>query len=89
MVRRVTLDSWVVSSLAEGDQRTRANLEAFRRRDVEVIVPAVVVAESATGEGPRDAVVNMVLGGCRIAATTEPVARRAAALRHRARRRGC
>ena len=86
MVRRVTLDSGVVSALAEGDARARANLEAFRRRDVEVIVPAVVIAESTTGVGPRDARVNTVLSGCRIAPATEAIARRAAQLRFTARR---
>lgn len=86
MVRRVTLDSGVISALAEGDKRVRAHLEAFRRHDVEVIVPAPVIAESTTGVGPRDAKVNLVLRGCRIAPTTEPIARRAAALRYKARR---
>jgi len=84
VVRRVTLDSGVVSALAEGDARVRAHLEAFRRRDVEVIVPSVVIAECTTGRGPRDASVNLVLRGFRCASATEPVARRAAALRHQA-----
>jgi predicted nucleic acid-binding protein len=86
VVRRLTLDSGVLSALAEGDRRGRANLEAARRHDVEVVVPAVVLAESTTGQGPRDARVNLVIGGCRVAPTTEHIARRAAALRHRARR---
>jgi predicted nucleic acid-binding protein len=82
----VTLDSGVLSAVADGDARARAHLEAFRRHDVEVILPAVVIAESTTGAGPRDARVNTVIGGCRIAPTTEAIARRAADLRYRARR---
>ena len=84
MVRRVTLDSGALTAAATGDARVRANLQAFRRNGVEVVLPAVVLVESTTGEGPRDARVNLVVKGCRVAPTTEAVARRAAALRFRA-----
>ncbi len=86
MVRRVTLDSGVVSAAAQGDARTLATLEAFRRRDVEIVVPAPVVTESTTGRGPRDTPVNLLLAGCRIAPTTESIARLAGRLRFRAKR---
>lgn len=82
----MTIDSGVVSAAAEGDARALANLEALRRRNVEVIVPAPVLTESTTGHGPRDARVNLVLGGCRIAPTTESIARRAGDLRYGARK---
>ncbi len=86
MVQKVTLDSGVLSRLSKGDARSRAHLEAFRRHDVEVVIPAVVIAESTTGESGRDAQVNRVISGCRVEATTEQIARRAASLRFQAKR---
>ncbi|MGH8897767.1 MAG: PIN domain-containing protein [Egibacteraceae bacterium] len=86
MVRRVTLGAGALSAAAEGDQRVRANLEALRRHNTEVVLPAVAIAESTTGEGTRDARVNLVIRGCQVASTTELIARRAGALRYRARR---
>lgn len=82
----MTLDAGALSAAAEGDQRVRANLEALRRHNAEVVLPAVVIAESTTGDGPRDARVNLVIRGCQVASTTELIARRAGALRCRARR---
>jgi predicted nucleic acid-binding protein len=83
---RVTLDSGVVSALATGDRGVLDHLEALRRSDVEAVVPTPVIAESTTGDGPRDAGVNLVVKGCRVEPTTEAIARRAAALRYKARR---
>jgi hypothetical protein len=80
MVRRVTVDASVIFTLAEGCPRVRAHLEAFRRHDVEVIVPAPVIAQAIVGKALHDARANMVLTGCRIAELTERIARRAAVL---------
>lgn len=49
-------------------------------------MPTTVVAEVVTGRGPRDARVNRLLQGCELVPLTELLARRAAGLRHRARR---
>lgn len=48
-------------------------------------VPTAVVVESLTGNGPRDARVNRLLRTCEIVDLDTAVARRAAALRTRAR----
>jgi hypothetical protein len=86
VVRRVTLDAQLVAAIAEGEPRARAHLEAFRRNDVEVVVPAPVIVQSTTGMPGRDARVDTVIAGCRVMDTTEDIARRAAALRYEARR---
>lgn len=83
MVRRVTIDSGVLCKVAEGDPAFRAHLEVFRRHDVEVIIPAPVLAECTTGKRLRDARLNMIIHGCRVEETTERIARRAAVLRQK------
>lgn len=85
MVRRVTLDAGVVTAIAAGEPGARAQLEAFRRHEVEVVVPAPVIVECTTGTARVDARVDVVIEGCRVMDTTEAIARRAAALRHIAR----
>lgn len=82
MVRRVTIDAGILRSVADGDLG-RAHLEVFRRHDVEVVVPAPALVECTTGKRLRDARMNVVIGGCRVAVTTEQIARRAAALHQR------
>lgn len=79
----MTLDSGALTAAAAGDARVRASLTAFRRNDVEVVLPAVVLTESTTGDGPRDARINLLVKGCAVEPVTEVIARRAAALRHR------
>jgi predicted nucleic acid-binding protein len=54
---------------------------------VDVIVPTVVLAESTTGDGARDANVNRVLKELRLVSLDERLARATAALRY-ARRNG-
>jgi hypothetical protein len=78
----VTLDAGFVLAIADGDARARAHLEAFLRHDVEVVVPAPVITQSTTGRNGSDERVNRVIAGCRVMDTTEPIARRAAVLRH-------
>ena len=75
------LDSGVVIALGRHDVRARASLTAAWEAGAEVIVPAVVVAETVRGDGPRDAPVNRVLNAVgNVAAATEDRARTAGAL---------
>lgn len=82
----LVLDSGALSGLAEGDPRAAAIAEVVQRRGGALIVPTVVVAESTTGMGSRDAKVNRVLRHAITDVCDEHTARRAAALRHDARR---
>lgn len=58
---RLILDSGAVLALAKLDRRARAALTAAWENGAEVIVPAVVLAETVRGNGPRDAPANRVL----------------------------
>lgn len=61
MAPRLILDAGAVIALAARDARARAHLDRARASGAEVVVPAVVVAETVRGHGPRDAPVNRVL----------------------------
>jgi predicted nucleic acid-binding protein len=75
------LDAGAVIDAAAGRARTLAVLAAAREEGAEVIVPAVVVAETVRGNGPRDARVNLLLRGVsQVTATTEDRARIAGGL---------
>jgi predicted nucleic acid-binding protein len=82
------LDSGGLSRLAERTTQAVALQRALRREGLwPPIVPSVVLVESLTGRGTRDASTNRFLKVCEIIATfPERLARRAASLRHRARR---
>ncbi len=82
---RVTLDSGALSALASGHVGLRADLRVLQRRGVQAVVPAPVLAECVTGNGPRDANTNRVLRRLPVLASTERIARRAGLLRHAAR----
>src|SRR5579871_4723385 len=70
------LDSGAVLALARQEPRARAALAAAWEAGGEVVVPAVVVAETVRGSGPRDAPVNRVLSAVgNVAAATEGQAR--------------
>ena len=84
MVRRVTIDAGTLAALADGCPQARAHFEVFRRHNVEVVIPAPAIAQSVTGKRLRDARLNLAIQGCRVVATTEPIARRAAVLQERA-----
>ena len=58
--QRLILDAGAVIGLSRADVRARAAVAAALEADVEVSVPAVVVAETVRG-GPADAPVNRVL----------------------------
>lgn len=78
---RLILDSGAVIALSRRDDRARAALAAAWEVGAEVSVPAVVVAETVRGSGPRDAPVNRVLAAVgEIGVTDEPTGRVAGAL---------
>jgi predicted nucleic acid-binding protein len=62
-------------------------VQAALKKRAGVAIPAVVLAESTTGNGPRDAAVNRVIAavGGAVLPADESTARRAGALRYRAR----
>ncbi len=77
----IVLDSGALTALAGSNKKLRiASLKALKD-GARVIVPTVVVAESTTGEGPRDANVNRLLKTSLIADCDMITARSAAALR--------
>jgi predicted nucleic acid-binding protein len=82
---RLILDSGGVIALAREDHRARAALTAAWEVGADVIVPAVVVAETVRGTA-RDAPVNRILNAVgNVASATEDTARVAGALLARAR----
>lgn len=82
--QRLILGSGAVIALARQDARARAALTAAWEVGADVIVPAVVVAETVRGTA-RDAPVNRILNAVgTVAPTTEETARTAGALLARA-----
>jgi predicted nucleic acid-binding protein len=83
----IVLDAGAVTAFAHADRQRHERVAALRRATNEpFLVPTTVLAEVVTGVGPRDARVNRLLHGCELVPLTELLARRAATLRHRARR---
>ena len=79
--QRLILDAGAVLALAQSDRRARGFVARARELGADVVVPAVVVAETARGSGPRDAPVNRVLKAVgEVPAATEPTARLAGRL---------
>lgn len=77
---RLILDSGAVIALSRGDARARAFLHRAVTIGAEVLIPAVVIAETVRGT-PRDATVNRVIGAVdSVAPIDEPIGRAAAAL---------
>lgn len=80
----MVLDSEGLWAVARNDSEdARAVLAASTEAGVPVLVPAAVLAETLFGDG-RDARANQVLKKLQVVATTEPIARSAAALKRRA-----
>ena len=71
----IVLDAGAIIRLARGDVRSRQRMAWLRDREYEVIAPAVVVAETVRGNGPRDAPVNLVLNAAAIVSLHDDVAR--------------
>lgn len=84
----LVLDSGGVSRLAERSRRAAALILALRKQELwPPLVPAVVLVECLQGHPGRDALTNSLLKTCDIVEEiSEPLARRAALLRSKARR---
>jgi predicted nucleic acid-binding protein len=84
----LVLDSGAISRLAERSRYAVALIQALREEGVwPPVVPSVVLVESLQGHAGRDAIANRFLKTCDIVEeVSEPLARRAALLRRRARR---
>jgi hypothetical protein len=84
----LVLDSGGLSRLSERSRRSAAFILALRQEGMwPPVVPTTVVAESISGRARTDANVNRFLETCDVdAALPEATARRAGALRARARR---
>lgn len=78
----VVLDAGALTGWAEGQVAVTQYLEACARANRQVLVPAVVIAETTTGHGPRDATTNRRVAAGTVEICDEGVARRAGALRH-------
>jgi predicted nucleic acid-binding protein len=84
---RFVLDSGALSAVAEKKERLRIGIRRALEQSTEVVVPAVVVAESTTGRGGHDARVNRVLKTVIVAPVDEGLARYAGCLRYATRSR--
>lgn len=85
VARVLILDSEAVSALAEKRPGMAERLAAAQQADHRVLIPAVVLAEVATG-APNDAAIWHLLGRIPTLDLPEGVAMRAGALRARAER---
>ena len=83
LARVLILDSEAVSALAENRKGMAERLAAARQADHRVLIPAVVLAEVATG-APTDAAIWHVLARIPTVDLPQRVAMRAGALRSRA-----
>jgi predicted nucleic acid-binding protein len=83
-VTHVVVDSGALSALAQGDPRARRTLNDAITADVEITIPAIVIAETTRGT-PRDATTNRIISSVHhVPATTESTARRAGRILHAA-----
>lgn len=84
----LVLDSGGVSRLGERSRQAAALIQALRAEDLwPPVVPSVVLVECLQGHPGRDVLANRFLKTCDIVEeVSEPLARRAAALRRLARR---
>lgn len=85
MARALILDAEAVSALAEQREGMAERLAAAQQSDHRVLIPAVVLAEVATG-APTDAAIWHVLSKIPTLDLPQGVAMRAGALRTRAER---
>lgn len=87
---RCVLDSGGLSLLVRGSERARAWLRWIVEHDGALCIPTPVLAETVTGDARRDAEMNRILhvlerAAVVLSAPNEATARRAGALRYRAR----
>ncbi|MGH3919706.1 MAG: PIN domain-containing protein [Pseudonocardiaceae bacterium] len=82
----LVLDSRAITALGRRDRQTAARITALRRRGLwPPIVPTAVLVDSLTGNRVRDGLANRTVGLSLVHPLDEPLARRAAQLRGRAR----
>lgn len=82
----LVLDAGAITALGRRDRQTAARLAALRLRGLwPPIVPTAVLVDSLTGNRVRDALANRTVGLSLVHPLDEPMARRAAQLRRRAR----
>jgi len=82
----LVLDSAAITALGRRDRQTAARLAALRLRGLwPPIVPTAVLVDSLTGNRVRDALAHRTVGLSLVHPLDEPMARRAAQLRRRAR----
>ncbi len=82
----LVLDSRAITALGRRDRQTAARITALRLRGLwPPIVPTAVLVDSLTGNRIRDAMANRTVGLSLVHPLDEPLARRAAQLRGRAR----
>jgi hypothetical protein len=82
----LVLDPGAVVALGRRDRQTAARITALRRRGLwPPILPAAVLIESLTGNRVRDALATRTVDLSLVHPLEEPLARRAAQLRGRAR----
>ncbi|HVE95839.1 MAG TPA: hypothetical protein VNA67_02475 [Pseudonocardiaceae bacterium] len=82
----LVLDSRAITALGRRDRQTAARITALRLRGLwPPIVPTAVLVDSLTGNRIRDALANRTVGLSLVYPLDEPLARRAAQLRGRAR----
>lgn len=82
----LVLDSGAVTALGRRDRQTAARIAALRQRGLwPPIVPTAVLVGSLTGNRVRDALANRTVELSLVHPLDEPLARRAAQLRGRAR----
>ncbi|MGH3974990.1 MAG: hypothetical protein ACRDS9_16920 [Pseudonocardiaceae bacterium] len=82
----LVLDSRAVTAFGRRDRQTAARLAVLRQRGLwPPIVPTAVLIDSLTGNRVRDALAHRTVGLSLIYPLDEPLARRAAQLRGRAR----
>lgn len=82
----LVLDSRAITALGRRDRQTAARITALRRRGLwPPIVPSAVLVDSLTGNRVRDALAHRTVRLSLVHPLDEPLARRAAQLRRRAR----
>lgn len=84
---RIILDSGAITALANEEEAIRVATRKALTAGATLVIPTVVVAESTTIGGPRDAPVNRVLKLGLIADCDLETARTAASLRFRTRQK--
>ena len=82
----LVLDSRAITALGRRDRQTAARITALRLRGLwPPVVPTAVLVDSLTGNRIRDTLANRTVGLSLVYPLDEPLARRAAQLRRRAR----